>query len=270
MTGPLSISRFLVPGSCFLVLGCQANQTPVTQDDLSPPIPCLPDRDGVLTAAELPVALDTPGQFYVSGPRTVELAAAGGGWDLSAEDADDEIVEVGASPLAGHWYADAFTSGAFVIDAGRGLDGVYHLDDLGLWLHGLASREPDPSGGRTLLVYVAPVPVLRLPLRDGDAWTALGEITDGELEGLPYVGTDTYEIAADGAGFLALPYVRFDPVIRVQTRVEVAPAAGGVTTSRRQTSFLFECFGELARADSRADEPDAEFTTAASLRRFAL
>jgi hypothetical protein len=36
------------------------------------------------------------------------------------------------------------------------------------------------------------------------------------------------------------------------------------------TSFLFECFGEVAHAESRIDEPNADFTTAATLRRFAL
>jgi hypothetical protein len=219
------------------------------------------------------VAIDVAGQYYQSPPgqtRGVDLAEASGGWDLADEDPDDVIVEVAAAALAGHWYADEFASGAFVIDAGNDLEGVYHLDDLGLWLHGLASRDPDPPAGRTLLVYTAPVPVLRLPLRDGDAWTTVGTITDGELDGLPYVGEDTYDVAADGAGFLDLPYVRFDPALRIETLVEIAPAAGGVTTTRRQTSFLFECFGELARADSRPDEPDEEFTTAASLRRFAL
>lgn len=249
---------------------CGVNQTPIPSDDLIPPIACLPDRDGVITAAELPVAIGVGGTYYQSPDgqtRGVELAPSNGGWDLADEDPDDEIVEVAAAALAGHWYAADFASGSFVVDAGGGLDGVYHLDDLGLWLHGLASRD---EATETLLVYDAPVPVLRLPLRDGDAWTAIGTVTEGRLDGLPYVGADTYDIAVAGAGFLDLPYVRFDPVLRVETRVEIAPAAGGVTTSRRQTSFLFECFGEIARADSRPDEPDPEFTTAASLRRFAL
>lgn len=254
----------------FLALGaCQANQTPVTADDLQPPIACLPDRDGVITAAELPVAIGVAGTYYQSPEgqtRGVDLAPEGGGWDLADEDPGDVIVEIAAEALAGKWYAADFASGAFVGDAGAGLDAVYHVDELGLWLHGVASRDDED----TLLVYDAPVPVLRLPLRDGDAWEAVGTISDGRLSGLPYVGTDTYEIAADGAGFLDLPYVRFDPALRVQTRVVIEPAAGGVVTSRRQTQFLFECFGELARADSRVDEPDEEFTTAASLRRFAL
>jgi hypothetical protein len=35
-------------------------------------------------------------------------------------------------------------------------------------------------------------------------------------------------------------------------------------------SFWFECFGEIGRATSRANEPASDFTTAEELRRFAL
>lgn len=254
---------------------CTDNRTPLPSTDVAPPLACLPDLDGALTAAELPVALDAAAPFYVArGPRAVDLAGADVDgtrvWDLSAESADDDLVELGPAPLAGRWYAADLAGGAFVVDAGSGLDGVYHLDDLGLWLHGLASREPDPPGGRTLLVYDAPVPVLRLPLAAGDAWTATATVTGGTLNGLPYNGADTYEIDAQASGRLDVPYVRFEPALKVRTRVVVAPAAGGVTTSRRQTSYLVECFGEVARAESAADEPAPDFTTAAALRRFAL
>lgn len=256
---------------------CQDNATPLDGAELPPPIACLPDRDGVLTADELPIALDGTATYHASPAgqtRAVDLAGADEDgtrvWDLDAEDPGDELVEVGATALGAQWYATAFAGGGFVTPQGPGIDAVYHLDATGLWLHGLASTAEEPAADRTLLVYDAPVPVLRLPLRDGDAWTATGTVSGGTLDGLPYVGADTYTVAADGAGRLDLPYVRFAPVLRVETLVEVEPAAGGVMTSRRQTLFLFECFGELARAESRADEPAEEFTTASYLRRFAL
>lgn len=249
---------------------CQANTTPIPDEDLSPPAACIPDRDGALTAAELPVQTGAAAPYWVSsGERTIDLAGEAG-WDLSAESPDDDLVEIAPSPLAGHWYAGDFAAGQFVVDSGAALDAVYHLDDLGLWLHGLASHDAEPANERTLLVYDAPVPVLRLPLSDGDAWTVTGTVSEGTLDGLAYVGTDTYEVEVAGSGTLDLPYVRFTPALKVRTRVVVEPAAGGVTASRRQTSFLFECFGEIARAASRPDEPDADFTTAAELRRFAL
>jgi hypothetical protein len=43
-----------------------------------------------------------------------------------------------------------------------------------------------------------------------------------------------------------------------------------VAVSKRTTAFLFECFGEVVHAESKQDEPNVDFTTAASLRRFAL
>jgi hypothetical protein len=253
------------------VAACAENATPLPTTEPTPPLACLPDLDGEITADELPVAIGAAATYYVSsGTRTVDLSLENGGWDLSEESPDDDLVEISPRALAGTWYAEDFASGELVVEATGGLDAVYHLDDLGLWLHGLASTEPDPPEGRTLLVYDAPVLVLRLPLRAGDAWTSNGTVSAGTLNGLGYVGTDTYEVAVTESGRLDLPYVRFTPALKVQQHVTVAPAAGGVTTSRRQTSFFFECFGEIARAESRADEPAAEFTTAAALRRFAL
>jgi hypothetical protein len=38
----------------------------------------------------------------------------------------------------------------------------------------------------------------------------------------------------------------------------------------RQTSWFFECFGEVARAKSRTDEPNEDFTVAAEVRRLSL
>jgi hypothetical protein len=36
----------------------------------------------------------------------------------------------------------------------------------------------------------------------------------------------------------------------------------------RQDSYLFECFGEVARATSQPNETSDDFTTAAEVRRF--
>jgi hypothetical protein len=251
----------------FALAACQANQTPVPDEQIEPPIACLPDGDGVITAAELPVVIGAGGEYYVSPAgvtRNVELG--GNDWDLSVEEPDDDVVTVAPEALGAQWYADQFAGGQFVTDGPAGLDAVYHLDAQGLWLHGLASRDDED----TILVYDEPVAVLRLPLRAGDAWTDDGRVSAGTLNGLPYIGTDTYEIEAGDSGTLLLPYVRFRGALPVATHVTVRPDAGGAMTSRRQVSFLFECFGEIARAESRPDETAAEFTIAASLRRFAL
>jgi len=256
---------------------CGENLTPAPEPDAPGRFACVPTRDGVLTADELPVAIGASIDYYVSPAgttRTVDLVGTGTApdhrWDLATEYPDDARVASGSAALDGQWYASDFPGGQFVADAGGGNDGVYREDDTALWLLGLASHDPAPATGKTLLRYDAPVAVLRFPLADGDAWTETGHVTAGTLDGLPYVGTDTYEIDATGSGALDLPYVRFSPALRVRTHVTIAPAAGGATVSRRQTSFFFECAGEVARAESRTDEPDPDFTVAAALRRFAL
>jgi len=131
----------------------------------------------------------------------------------------------------------------------------------------VASAADSPPEGQTLLVYDAPVALLRFPLAPGLAWTEIGRISRGTLLGLPYVGTDGYDLAVDGSGRLVLPDLEVTQALRVRTRVTVAPALGAAVT-RRQTAFLFECLGEVARATSRDGETEDDFATAAELRRF--
>ena len=93
---------------------------------------------------------------------------------------------------------------------------------------------------------------------------------DFDVNGLPYNGTDTYELAADVRGELHLPYVRFTDVLRVRTLVTSRPSVGGGATTRRQVGFWAECFGEVGRATSRANEAAEDFTTAETQRRLAI
>jgi hypothetical protein len=43
-----------------------------------------------------------------------------------------------------------------------------------------------------------------------------------------------------------------------------------MATSQTTVSFLFECFGEIARATSLPNETTEDFTTASETRRLAL
>jgi hypothetical protein len=58
--------------------------------------------------------------------------------------------------------------------------------------------------------------------------------------------------------------------LRVRTNAIRTPSTGTPVINKRTTLFMFECFGEVARAESNEDEPNADFTTAAYLRRYAL
>ncbi len=248
-----------------LLAACGVNQTP--QPDPSSILEaCVPNRDGVITGDELPVAIGLSASYYTSVDLAVDLASTDA-WNLSEERASDEVISLGPIALSDQWYAGNFPGATFVTDAGGGLDGVFHQDDQGLFLHGTASQDPDPVG-RTLVVYAQPIAVLRFPLADGLAFEGTGAI-DGTISGLPFVGQDEVAVEVVGEGLLDLPYVRFSPVLRVRTHVVRRPSTGPIAT-KRSISFVFECFGEVAHADSKLDEQNPDFTTAAALRRFAL
>lgn len=253
-----------------LLAACGVNQTP--QPEPTPELPsCIPNRDGEITEDELPIAYGAVATYYASPPGATRMITTGGlAWDFSQENADDVVIELGPTALKDQWYANMFASGQFSVDAGSGLDGIYHQDSQGLWLDGTASQQEAPAGGKTLVRYAQPLPVLRFPIAGGDAFTASGAITDGIVNGLPFIGMDKVDVEVTGDGRVDVPYVRFSPALRVRTLVTRTPSTGTPVVTRRNVLFMFECFGEVARAESRTDEPNAEFTTAAYLRRFAL
>jgi hypothetical protein len=260
-----------------VAVGCSANLTPQpSADGGAGELACVPNLDGILSADEVPVLAGLAADYWVDTNTAVdpagEVDARGvrvwGFGDVG--NAARETVEV--TDLSERWYASEFAGGQLATagSADAEVEAVYSIDSDGLWIWGLASRASNPTGGVTLLVYEQPVPLLRFPLELGDHWTATGVIDGGQLNGLPYNGVDTYEVEVDASGQLELPHLTFTQAHRVLTRVEVAPAVGGVTATRRQVSFWFECFGEVARATSRTDDVSPLFDTAAELRRLAL
>lgn len=265
-----TIVRSVALLSC--VGACGVNQTP--QPEPAPTLPsCVPNRDGKITADELPIAYGATISYYASpagATRTIDTSAANHVWNLSEERADDVVVALGPVALGAQWYAASFPAGQFVVDGGGGLEGIYHQDERALWLDGTASHEMAPAAGKTLIRYTLPIAVLRFPVTGGDAYTTTAQIPDGVVAGLPFVGTDQVDVDVTGDGRLDVPYVKFSPALRVRTLVTRKPSTGTPVVTRRSTLFLFECFGEVARAESRQGEPNADFTTAEYLRRFAL
>lgn len=276
--------------SVALLLGaCGDNRTFPMREPYRPgepgPLDCVPNLDGRIDAEELAPALGVRVGLLVSPAGTERMVDLVGAviderrvWDLSLDYADDQLARLSASALEEHWFADDFavvTAGlggeTFVspVDAGARVLGVYHHDAQALSLLGTASAVMDPPEGRTLLVYEAPVALYRFPIAAGAEHVSVGEVRGGIFRGLPYAGRDTYEVRAVAAGRLELPDLSFTQAQRVDVRVTVAPAAGA-TTTQRQTSFLFECFGEVARATSAVGESNADFTAAAELRRLSL
>jgi hypothetical protein len=261
---------------CVLAAACDPNLTP--QPSPLPTLPsCTPTNDGTIDAAHLPVAIGVTLDFFTTASgatRSVTLSGSGSDnvWDLGG-DTGDTVMPVGPVAIAAQWYAASFPSSQFVVAAtygADGLDGVFHQDDVALWLDGTASRDEAPPSGKTLIVYAAPVAVLRFPLADGVAFTTTAAIPAGVIDGLPFIGTDTYAIDVAGTGQLELPDVAFDPVLRVRTLLTRTPSTGTPVVSTRTTDMLFQCFGEIAHVASEPDEPNPDFTNAALVQRFAL
>ncbi len=121
-------------------------------------------------------------------------------------------------------------------------------------------------------MYEAAIPVLRFPLAVGDAWTVTAEVRDGTLLGVGSWSQDeTYTVEVAAAGEIRLPDVTFTRVLKVSTHLIITPLAVGQPIQTRQISFLFECFGEVARATSAPfhdeTDPGPDFPTAKEVRR---
>ena len=282
---PILSTALLLVAFTALCTSCSDNETPAPahpayDGGVVTALPCVPNLDGKIESRELVPQVGIPANYLVnpSGKdRTVDVVGQTNAgkltWNFGVDYADDQVAQIQAQKIDGKWYAGSFTGVANPVvvasDLAGRTEGVYTQDDQGFFLHGIASTLPSPPEGQTLLVYTAPVMLYRFPLQPGAAWTSIGEVKNGMLRGLPFASRDTYDVTVDGAGQLDLPDFVLTQALRVRTNVSIAPSAGAVTT-QRQVGFLFECLGEVARATSKLNEPDENFTTASELRRLGL
>jgi hypothetical protein len=266
-----------------IVCACGENRTIPEKDAyVAPtvaPLECVPNLDGRIEATEVKAALGIPVRYLASPPgagRPISIAGEVNSsgqrvWDLSNDYADDRVATLSASALAGHWFAASFPSGQFVsaLDLGQTVLGVYQNDGSNLLLLGYASSEESPMTGKTLVVYTQPVAIFRFPLEVGKQWVSVGQVSNATVRGLPFAGRDTYQIRVDASGQLELPDVTFTQALRVRTTATIEPAIGPAIV-RRQVGWVFECFGEVARATAPDGEMNDDFTTTSELRRLGL
>lgn len=266
-----------------LLTACGENRTIPTKEAYVPaavaPLQCVPNLDGRIEASELQAAIGIPVHYLASPPgiaRPVSISGATNSagqrvWDLSNDYADDRVATLSASNVSEHWFAPNFPTGQFAspLDLGGTTMGVYRSDGADLFLLGYASREEAPVLGKTLVVYSQPVAIFRFPLETGKQWISVGQVVNGLVRGLPFAGRDTYQVRVDAAGQLELPDVTFTQALRVRTTATIEPAIGN-TIVRRQVGWVFECFGEVARATAPDNEMNDDFTTTAELRRLGL
>lgn len=256
-----------------------ASQPVVPTAGLAHGLTCVPNLDGRIDAAEMRPALGVAARYRTYADRAIDQAGTVGQggtrtWDWPWAADDGPLVTVEAAPFAQQWYAAEFAApgeGAvqftLPFDSDPSLDAVYRHDAKGIWLLGIASRQPDPPEGKTLLMYANPVLTLRFPLRPGDSWQSVGKIGNGALYGLPYAGQDSYSFAAIGIGKVLLPEFSVDQALRVVAQVS-SQGLAGQQPPRLQVSFYSECLGELARATAAAGQTDANFNQAAQFRRL--
>ncbi len=264
-----------------ILVGCDGNGTlPPDREpyegEAEVPLDCIPNLDGIIEADEIPLVLDTEVTYLVSPPGELREVDSRGTadaertvWDWSIDRADDQLARVTAVSITDRWYADRFPPEAFIapFDDGGSTETISLRDDDGLYVLGVASREPDPPSGRTLLVYDEPILIVRFPIEPGDAYSNSANVQDAVFSGIPYAARDTYDVEVSALGEMRLPSLTFTQTHQVQVQLTVEPALGE-TTTLRQVSYFFECFGEVARATSQLDEPDPLFTDAAEVRRL--
>ncbi len=260
---------------------CEGNDSlPPDRDPFSelPPeaLECTPNLDGRIDATEIVTAFGLEVSYLVSPSGTTRDIDVRGDdesgvtvWDWSVDLADDQIARLGPEPLDGKWYEEFFEPDSFVapFDGGGSIETISRQTEEGLFLLGLASAEENPAEGKTLLIYDAPVLLLKFPIEPGSSFTSVGTVDNATFRGIPYAATDTYEVSVDAVGELRLPSFTFTQAHRIRTDLTVEPALGD-PASVRQVSYFFECFGEIARATSQPNEPNANFTTAAQVRRL--
>ncbi|MDP1918612.1 MAG: hypothetical protein Q8L14_20355 [Myxococcales bacterium] len=274
-------TRALLPFLLFVLVGCDPNRTVPERNAYVPqavaPLECVPNLDGKIEASEIKTAFGVPVRYLVNPAgtrRPVDLAgvtdAAGRRvWQLSTDYADDQVATLTASTLDGKWYRASFPTGQFVaaLDLAGSIEGVYSNDGSTLFLLGYASAQENPMVGKTLVVYSSPIATFRFPLEAGQQWVSASEVRNATVRGLPYAGRDVYQQWVDATGTLELPDVAFTQALRVRTTLSIEPAVG-VPLIRRQVGFVFECFGEVARAVSVDNEMADDFTQTSELRRL--
>lgn len=194
-------------------------------------------------------------------------------WDFSEVSAGDELSIIQATSLEGQWYEASYPDGQWAApaDTEGTTQGIYSTDGQAIYLLGLASVVESPPTGQTLLAYDEKVAVYRFPLTPGTSFTSVGNVTaNGSMVGgLPYKGTHTYEVKDDAVGKLKTSTLTFCEVHRVRTKLTMTGPVGPAATVRRQTGFVYECYGEVVRATADGDGSD-DFMTADELRRLKL
>ena len=182
---------------------------------------------------------------------------------LRSRTPSDLSVTIEASALDGKWYAASFPGGQWAAPDRRGRHHrgrVLRRTRRPSTCSASPRRSESPATARRSSSTALRWPSTASRSRRARRGRRRAPCTGGMLHGLPYAGTDTYEVADDAIGELILPDYMFTQAHRVRAHRDASSPSAGETSVTRQVSFLFECFGEVARATERdRARPNDEF-----------
>jgi hypothetical protein len=257
-----------------------AAQEVVPRDDIDPAMLCIPNNDGTITAAEMPVVVNAVASYLVNAqgtevPVNVAGAAKGAGWSWDFEEGPEAVhAALKVEPPEGFWFSDQFPDADYVspftpwdtdlLAAFRAAPGRTEM-------LGIASRHKD-GPAFTLVVYDDPVVLYQFPLELGNQWVSEVSFSDATLQGVKNAGTERYEFAVDGRGTLRLPQFTLENTLRIRLDLTQTFVVSDGEPAVRHIWYLYvhECLGEVARIVSLPGEDSGNFETAAEFRRLGL
>ena len=229
---------------------------------------CLPNNDGTITRAEVPLGPGFHATFKVASDVTFNSTPVMDGgvptWDFTRVLAGDHNVLAETMPIAGKWFENDFAGASYVTKLAEDSDllGIFEVKSDGLYLRGVAS--PMDSFTATKMSYSPPAKLLAFPLSASATWTTTSTVA-GTLNGGAWVQYETYDSTADSRGVAKTPFASFD-VIRVKTVLR--RTVGFVVNTTRSQLFVTECFGTIATLTSQLNESSSEFSDQAEVRRL--
>lgn len=239
---------------------------PADGSDASPVL-CLPDRDGTIRRAEVPVAPNLQATYLIASDVSVDSRGEPGAdprWDLAQSFAGDTKVLVTTLDPHPTWYGPSFPTATYSTRLSQDTDllGVFEAREDGLYLLGVVS--PEAGLLRTELAYDPPARLMAYPLSVGTTWASTSTVT-GLTNGVPTLATETYEGSVDARANLATPFSDFD-VLRVVLTLD--RWVGAALYFDVQHLFVTECFGTVASLRSKAYVSGPEMSSASELRRL--
>jgi hypothetical protein len=233
-----------------------------------PLVICLPNHDGVITRAEVPVTVGTQARFVAADGVEVNMAgipiAGGRRWDLGAALSNDHRLVREILDVRGQWFAAYFPEATYAarLSDTNDLLAVYQLTDDALLLLGVAS--PAAAVTQTVLSYNPPVTVIRFPLQADSSWQTDATVT-GQASGVVSYYAESYSSHVDAAGEVVTPSATY-PVLRLNT--VITRTVGVLPTVVRSFVFVSECVGSVATVRSQDNEAMIEFARAAEVWRL--